>query len=110
MNPIWIGTIVATVLRHQHPRDVPAPTPQERWLRNESVGNSLRSARLSLKDIVKRVLKEGVAPRTDRVFTGMRGRSWLTAILIRMTAEWITQDSPCSVLAAQPEGWRHDVS
>ena len=44
------------------------------------------------------------------VATVLRGHSWLTGIAIGTTAERIAQDLPCSVLAAKPEGWRHDVS
>ena len=55
MNPIWISVIVAIVLRRQPPTDVPAPIPRERWLWSRSAGSCLRSARLFLKDIVKRV-------------------------------------------------------
>ena len=54
--------------------------------------------------------QEGVVPRATGVVTGMRGRFWLTGMLIGTTAEWIMQDSLCSVVAAGREGWRHDVS
>ncbi len=55
MNPIWISTIVATVLHHQLPKDVPAPTQRKRCLRNRTVGGRLRSAWLLLKDTAKQV-------------------------------------------------------
>ncbi len=110
MNPIWISVIVSRVLRRQPPRDVSAQTQRKRWLRNRSVGSRLRSAWLFLKDTAKRVRGRGVVPRATRVVTGMRGRSWLTGMLIGTTAGRIMQDSPCSVVAGKLEGWRLDIS
>ena len=54
--------------------------------------------------------RESVGPRVARLVARMPGRAWLTGTLIGPTAERITQDSPRAVVAAKPEGWRHDVS
>jgi len=45
----------------------------------------------------------------DLVVVGTRGRTGMRAVLLGTVAERIVRESPCSVLAVKPDGFRYDI-
>lgn len=66
--------------------------------------NVIESARES--DGIVRFVGESAA---DLVVVGTRGRTGMRAVLLGTVAEHIVRESPCSVLAVKPDGFKYDI-
>ena len=45
----------------------------------------------------------------DLVVVGTRGRTGMKAVLLGTVAERIVRESPCSVLAVKPDGFKYEI-